>query len=454
MRIDDFQKPVEANSMLHISDTDIEIPGSEQPPKIPARLMLQLSPTPQFLFKIDDLPVENYEEFVKAFVEGHTMNIRLATGEEIPARPTPDNASGGTLSLSGKIKGCGFIPVPTKITGRNTADPIQTVEFTLINFPRFIGSHADHLLTLQNGNPSGVVSDLMSVDLKAGSWEVHIVEKPNRKDVFKKLTQEGGYGPTHHGWITRSDDKTFAPKEVQVLVDGLALFLSFARGQYCGINQLLGTDQNDEPVWEQWSVSNVEPWKGARSWFDRHNAQTLEELFPGFWDTYVSWSNDDRGRIALEWYLASNEQKAVHSSIVLTHAALERLAYVHAGPRFTGPQLCRKRPEEEEEWLARALSCAGVPTQIPGPYGHLEQFRAAKKFSDGPHTLVRIRNELIHQQMNYGVLPAEVYVQAKHLGLHYVELMLLKQFGYQGSYRNRVTKQFKTVPWASTNSAP
>ena len=56
MRIDDFQKTVEANSMLHISDTDIEIPGSEPLPKIPAKVMLQLSPTPQFLFKIDDLP--------------------------------------------------------------------------------------------------------------------------------------------------------------------------------------------------------------------------------------------------------------------------------------------------------------------------------------------------------------------------------------------------------------
>ena len=233
----------------------------------------------------------------------------MATGEEIPAWPTPDNATGGTLPFSGNIQGGGFIPVPKEIIGRNTADPIQTVEFTLINFPRFYGSHGDRLWTHKHGKPV-VVPNLMSVDLNAGSWEVHIVEKPNRNDVFKKLVQEGGYGPTHHGWITRSDDKTFAAKEVQVLVDALALFLSFARGLYCGIAQLLGTDQNDEPVWEQWSISNVEPWRGTRSWFDNQDAQALEVLFPSFWDSFLSWGNDERSRIALEWYLASNEQKA------------------------------------------------------------------------------------------------------------------------------------------------
>ena len=77
MRTEDFQKPVETNSMLHISDTDIEIPGSEPLPKIPARVMLQLSPTPQFLFKIDALPVENNVEFVNALFTGSTMNIRM-----------------------------------------------------------------------------------------------------------------------------------------------------------------------------------------------------------------------------------------------------------------------------------------------------------------------------------------------------------------------------------------
>ena len=446
MRIDDFQKPVEANSMLHISDTDIEILGSEPLARIPARVMLQLSPTPTLLFKIDALPVGHNLEFVNALFTGYTMNIKLATGEEIQAWPTPDNASGGTLSFPGNTQGSGFIPVPTKIIGRNTADPIQTVEFTLINFPRFFGSHADHLPTYQNGNPSGVVPNLMSVDLKAGSWAVHIAEKPNRNDVFKKLTQEGGFGPTHHGWITRSDSKSFTVEEVQVLLDALALFLSFARGLYCGITQILGTDHNDEPVWEQWSVSNVEPWRGVHSWFDRQNAQTLEGLFPGFWDTFVSWGNDDRGRIALEWYLASNEQKAVHSSIVLTQAALERLAYVQVRKKL--------RNEKEGKWIARALASVGVDTIIPNGLAALVAAQASHGFANGPHALVAIRNNLIHEDMTLGLLQPEVYIQAKELGLWYVEIMLLHEFGYQGPCWNRTKQLVEPVPWASAAGPP
>ena len=454
MRLDDFRKRVDANSMLHISDTDIEIPGTEPLPKIPARVMLQLSPTLTILFKIDDLPVEHSLQFVNTLFNSSTMEIRLATGEEIQAWPTPDDASGGTLTLFGKEQGGGFIPVPTKIIGRNTADPIQTVEFTVINFPRFFGPHADRLRTFQNGTPGVVVSNLMSIDLKAGPWEVHIVEKPDRNDIFKKLTQERGYGPTHHGWITRSDNKTFAAGEVQVLLDALALFLSFARGLNCGITQILGTDQNDEPVWEQWSITNVEPWSGARSWFDNQNAQILGELFPGFWDTFVSWGNDDRSRIALEWYLASNEQKAVHASIVLTQASLERLTFIQVGGKLKRAPSIRKHDENEGDWIARALNNIGIDAQIPADCAALEQFRKANQLAHGPHALVEIRDDLIHQEMDYGVLRDDVYLQAKELGLWYAELMLLKQFGHQSMYRNRVTQQNEPLPWASPESRP
>jgi len=54
--------------------------------------------------------------------------------------------------------------------------------------------------------------------------------------------------------------------------------------------------------------------------------------------------------------------------------------------------------------------------------------------------------------MRYDVLQPDIYMQARELGLHYVELMLLKQFGYDGSYWNRAKQVVESVPWAPTSA--
>jgi hypothetical protein len=156
----------------------------------------------------------------------------------------------------------------------------------------------------------------------------------------------------------------------------------------------------------------------------------------------------------LEWYLESNAQKALHSGIVLSQAALERLSFQQVGRRLTAREMGRKERETEGEWIARALSHAGVVCKIPPSYTALEQLRRANGFDHGPHTIVKIRNDLIHQDMSYGILSVDVYRQAKELSLWYVEMLLLKLFDYNGVYANRLTQQWRgqvePVPWAPT----
>ena len=241
------------------------------------------------------------------------------------------------------------------------------------------------------------------------------------------------------------------------MIEALTLFCSFARGVYCGLTLLTGISQSGEPAWERWGVTNVEPWKGYRSWFDARNGRILEDVFPGFWAQYQRLQRDDRTRVALEWYLESNGQKALHSSIVLSQAALERLSFQQVGRKLTAREMGRKERETEGEWIARALSQAGVDCTIPPSYTALEQLRRANGFDHGPHTIVEIRNDLIHQDMSYGILSADVYRQAKELGLWYVEVLLLKLFDYNGIYANRLTQKWRgevePVPWAPTTVA-
>ena len=171
---------------------------------------------------------------------------------------------------------------------------------------------------------------------------------------------------------------------MQSMIGALTLFCSFARGVYCGLTLLTGTNQSGEPAWERWGVTNVEPWKGYRSWFDIRKGRILEDAFPGFWAQYQGPQRNDRTRVALEWYLESNAQKALHSSIVLSQAALERLSFQQVGRKLTAREMGRKERETEGEWIARALSHAGVDCKIPPSYAALEQLRRANGFDHGP----------------------------------------------------------------------
>ena len=147
----------------------------------------------------------------------------------------------------------------------------------------------------------------------------------------------------------------------------------------------------------------------------------------------------------MDWYLRSNESSEPEVSVVLTQAALERLAFSTVGP---------KSNRTEGGWIADALQAKGIDPDIPTGCRELCQIRTRYSWSHGPHALVDIRNDLVHANTRRGTLSSATLLEAQSLGLHYVELMLLKVFGYTGEYANRVknpgwdSSLFENVPWA------
>ena len=67
--------------------------------------------------------------------------------------------------------------------------------------------------------------------------------------------------------------------------------------------------------------------------------------------------------------------------------------------------------------------------------------------------LSEIRNDLVHAKMRANVC-LDAYLEARDLGQWYVELLLLKLFGYNGKYANRLAYKYEDrwepeiVPWA------
>ena len=427
----------DANAEIALAEVDIEFPKEGLSSQ--AQVLLSLSPVPDIRFEVLHDSPAIHSLLANDLLQNESTAIRLKTGIQVEVMPY----------------GTSLVPVDGSVTGLDTGEPLHSVHFGLINFPDFMKQGSVESYISDDGRKGYRVGK--AIQMNGPPWLVEIRAVDNIGQVQSSLSQQRGFGLTHRGSVRRSDGKSFSKESVQSVIEALTLFCSFARGVYCGLTLLSGTNQAGELVWEQWGVSNVETWKGYRSWFDVQSGQILEDLFPGFWAKYQGFQRDERTRIALEWYLESNAQKALHSSIVLSQAALERLSFLQVGERLTAKQMGRKDRETEGEWIARALVQAGVDCQIPPSCPALEQLRRANGFEHGPHTIVEIRNDLIHQDMSHGILSVDVYRQAKGLGLWYVEMLLLKLFDYDGIYANRLTQQWRgqvdSVPWAARGVA-
>ena len=285
------------------------------------------------------------------------------------------------------------------------------------------------------------------VRLLAEPWSIEIKAIPELSKIRNVLDEESGYGITHEGSIQRSDGKSFSVEEARKILNVLHLFLSFARGGNCGVTLVAGSDENGRRAWEQWGTYSTYPWFRLSSWLDHryNNDDALSKAFSGFWRIVGQTTDapDNPVRVALYWYLRSNESDVLQAGIILTQAALERLAH----------QLL---PNEKYETLKNAaeriravLKEVAIDPAIPQSCRELRKVAQV----DGPEILTKIRNDLVHAEMCTNV-SLEAYLEARDLGQWYVELLLLKLFGYEGQYANRLAYTYEgiwkpeLVPWA------
>ena len=352
------------NQRITLRETNIiEIDG--HPVDIPVNVIFRLFPDPAVVIEAEELPnaVMKKERFSVRMCDGATVEVicsshRFITGKGslIPARQ----------------------PVDVLDKGR----PLNGVQFSVLNFPAFYGSQ-DVWRDISSNSVR-----IPHVKLEAAGWCIEITASSNTRDTSRAKQLDREYTFTHNGIITRMDDTTFAPGDVNPILEALRLFLSFARGNYCSLALVEGQDEHGEQSWVRWGSHHVESWKAPESWILwQSGGDILSDLFPQFLSLFESGvqSRESVTR-AIDWYLQSNES-ATHVGIILTAAALERLAY---------ESLQRERiPRKERtgEYIENALKQLKLETAIPPACRELQQI---KKWNSGPHAIVDIRNDLVH----------------------------------------------------------
>ena len=303
--------------------------------------------------------------------------------------------------------------------------------------------------------------------LKNNEWDVILCPIDNITDLTDCLGEQGGFGLTHVGMLKRVDGGQFDKNQALDKLAALYHFLSFVRGLWCGPILPIG-QMGDKVSWQVWDAPRLTPWKKVSSWFFDFESNEINEAFIGFMKKWMDLDWNEPTRFAIHWYIEANiGSGGVEGSIVLIQAALELLAWVFLmeAPGASKPctvEVFKGWPASKK--IEHLLGSMGIPVTIPSELKELQKALTelqgtnsdAKKFPLGSYMFTYIRNRITHEtgedRTKLGAISFEARVEAKELGLWYVEMALLSLFGFNGQHYKRFLNggpadRVEFVPW-------
>ena len=388
---------------------------------MPAKALLRLSPSPRLVIECtDSLNTQSMKlDVTQSDVTASLFNANI---EFLIARGAVTIGDSSRVSLT-------LVPKREPVTIHRTEEMSLSVEFSVLNFPNFIGGQDKQVKVANWLRVQG--SALIRVD----NWEIEVSAVPDLHEIEATLNMEGGYAITHIGTVRRPNGGVFDAEDAEPLLSALQLFLSFARGTFCGLTLVIGKDPKGETAWERWGTQRVTEWfNPGATWFDKNNGFILADAFPGFWKLFQDQERLVRTVVGL--YLNANlgsHGVGYDCGLTLTQAALERLS-------------CRDPKLKTGEQIKKGLRKIGLSEKalriLPEGCPELAELGSEHGWEHGPHALVEMRNNLVHPKDKYGNVSSRAYYEACNLGQWYIELALLKLCGYEGNCANRLTQKW------------
>ena len=428
----------EPNSPITLAETVIQFDYGGVPLEMPAKALLRLSPSPRLVIECADrLHAEHMQlGILQSQLTASLFDTKI------------DFLVGQATTVFGESSGIALILLPMRepVSIRRSGERLSFVEFGVLNFPKFLGRQNKKVRTRNEWRVLG------SVLLRVEDWEIEVSELASLRQNEATLKSEGGHAITHVGTVKRPDRSDFNVHDAEPLLSALQLFLSFARGAFCGLAIVVGKDAKGESAWEQWGTHRTTEWSQRPfSWFDRMNGDALEDVFPGFWRLFQEQKHEIRTLVNM--YLNANlgsHGVGTDGSILLTQAALERLSYREMD-RQTGQRIASALEKIGISKKALVISPEACPT--------LAMLASQNSWAHGPRALVEVRNSIAHPRRNIRRLDSKAYYEAWNLGQWYLELALLKSFGYEGKYGNGLIPRFvgevePLAQWLAQNQVP
>lgn len=342
------------------------------------------------------------------------------------------NESEGLMRLQGPVMG-EYSPGPTFA---------QRTTFHLVNFHNFAGKNIAYI---SPDKTSGC--RLGRLMFQNEIWKVLIDVIQYDDQIWNELSKTNGYGITHTGALYRIDGNQFLVSEAEDVLEALMYLLALFRGLWVG-PILITHEVDDQNEWLDLRLRNTSHWHSSSNWFPKTPKKLdgeLDRLFSKFLNL---WSVDvwkQALRTIVFWYVESSTSQSAEAGIVSVSTALELLFWIYFVESPETAQFSKSRAEKMsfEEKLAKLLELSKSPEEIPA---HFEALRTVAQkfdadFSEGPKVFARLRNSIVHPKQKYRQtlfdIPGFARIQAKQLGLTYLEHTVLHILGYKGHIEPR-----------------
>jgi hypothetical protein len=348
----------------------------------------------------------------------------------------------GTGHLSGDGSG-GLVGRIDPITGwrKRGADRLTRIVAHVPNMRRFCGAGLQDATARWSGRNVAV----------GGGWRLTVDGLPDHKAIWQPTLGAAGFRFTHTVSLERVSGASFPEGRARRALDIVHQFLSFAQGAWTGPMLAVGFDDAGTRVWEEWAIWKLVRAQDVRSWAPTSGSGF--EAFAGFWK--VATSRFDREyRRALGFYVEANRMGSLEPALIVGQASLELLAWlelVHVRGAMTAKDADALQAHDR---IRRGLESLEVPRAIPSALTRLHRVSRRERW-DFAQALTIIRNRMVHppkpqRRLEGRGLP--FLVDLWELTQRNLALALLRHYGFQGSYHDRVLHRGapdeRPVPWA------
>ena len=320
--------------------------------------------------------------------------------------------------------------------------------FLLTNFHSYIGTR------VRSPEPR-LATSTRRWELTTPSASVIIDQVERCSELLKSTKAQGGFSVSHVGSFQQPDGTTMSESGAAELRSALRYFLAFARGFWVG--PVLAHRTGSFGRSTEYGPYILTPWRTVQSWFPVHSPNRAGMSFAEFVRLFADPDWNEPLRYSVDWYVEANMAESLESAIVKSQVGLELFAWhvlvdqraIKSGKKFGNDSAALN--------IRDLLDECGVPTSIPSHLADLASAATGWGAADGPGAFTQVRNAIIHsdskKRAKLSSLGSVGKLQAKQLGLQYLELSLLATLGYSGPYADRTKRTGRvgeeaTVPWA------
>jgi hypothetical protein len=304
--------------------------------------------------------------------------------------------------------------------------------------------------------------------LEDGTWVFEFTPVGDETFLYPTEIQNESYSFSHHLLLRRASGATFSCSDAQKALETLSTFLRFCAEHWVAPALVVGIDSAGMAAMEDWGSPKVDARDSPGNWLDADHGGAMLDIFPEFSRLMGDSKWRETIRAAVYWYVrADTNHVGPDGAIVLLQAALENLAWhiLVRHRRAISEDGFLKLPAADQ--LRLLLDVCSIPLQSPALLARVAAAAKAKKgeqgWVDGPQAFVAVRNQLVHPRRKPRRLEGgPSYYEILQLGKWYLEMVLLRTFGFNGQYSNRLkiprsVGDVEFVPWAKarkSSSAP